>query len=271
MQDKFHYKTIVLSDLHLGSKWSKASEVLEFLKQNSCDTLILCGDIIDGWSILRGSKIKWRRIHTDVMKYILSMSESTKIVYIRGNHDDFLDRIQPLTFSNISVVKDYIYESSGKKYLVTHGDEFDKITTNWKWISKLGDIGYTLLLNVNSLYNKWRSERELPYRSISSIIKRKVKSSLSYIGDYEKHLADIAETRNCTGVICGHIHHPENKLIGDLLYINAGDWVESLSAATEEYDGTWKILYYHSCETIKESYVNAPIQEGVGVRVPATI
>lgn len=271
MQNKLHHKTIVLSDLHLGSKWSKAAEVLDFLRKNSCDTLILCGDIIDGWSILRGNNIKWRRIHTNVMKYILFMSETTKIVYIRGNHDDFLDRIQPLSFANISIVKDYVYESFGKRYLVTHGDEFDDITTNWRWLSKLGDIGYTLLLNLNSFYNKRRSERNLTYRSISSIVKRKIKSSISYIGDYENHLAEVAGKRNCAGVICGHIHHPENKLIGDLLYINSGDWVESLSAATEEYDGTWKIIYYYSDETIQDNSVRTSLQGTLGIRVPATI
>lgn len=271
MENKTHHKTIVLSDIHLGSKWSKASAVLDFLKNNSCDTLILCGDIIDGWSILRGKNKKWRRLHTNVMKYILNLSETTKIIYIRGNHDDFLDRVQPLTFTNISIVKEFIYESSGKKYLVIHGDEFDSITTKWKWLLKFGDICYTILLNINSHYNKWRSDKNLSYKSISSIIKRKVKSSISYIGHYEKHLAEIAKKRECTGVICGHIHHPEYKLIGDLLYINSGDWVESLSAAIEEFDGSWSIVYYHSQEKVKAKYNDNQISGVVGLRVPATI
>jgi UDP-2,3-diacylglucosamine pyrophosphatase LpxH len=271
MQNKLHHKTIVLSDLHLGSKWSKASELLDFLKKNSCDTLILCGDIIDGWSILRGSNIKWRRIHTNVMKYILSMSDTTKIIYIRGNHDDFLDRVQPLVFANISIVKDYVYESFGKRYLVIHGDEFDNITTNWKWLSKLGDIGYSLLLHLNSFYNKWRSERNQTYKSISSIIKQKVKSSISYIGDYENHLTNVAGSRKCDGVICGHIHHPENKYIGDLLYLNSGDWIESLSAVTEEYDGTWQIIYYHATQSIEDNSSRTSLQGARVISVPATI
>jgi len=270
MQNKLHHKTIVISDIHLGSKWSRASEVLDFLRKNSCDTLILCGDIIDGWSILRGNKIKWRRIHTNVMKYILTMQESTKIVYIRGNHDDFLNRIQPLGFANISIVKDYIYESFGKRYLVTHGDEFDNITTNWRWLSKLGDIGYSILLNLNASYNKWRSARNLTYLSISKIIKQKVKLSFSYIGDYENHLTEVAKNRKCDGVICGHIHHPENKFIGDLLYINSGDWVESLSAVTEEYDGSWNILYYQSMEKIQDKDVNTSLQGTYGIQVSAS-
>jgi UDP-2,3-diacylglucosamine pyrophosphatase LpxH len=271
MQEKLHHKTIVLSDLHLGSKWSKASEVLKFLKRNSCDTLILCGDIIDGWSILRGSRKKWRRKHTNVLKYILSMHENTKIIYIRGNHDDFLDRVQPLRFGNISIVRDYIYESFGKRYYVIHGDEFDNITTNWKLITRLGDIGYSLLLNINSLYNKRRSERNKSYRSISKIIKHKVKSTISYIGEYENHITEVAKQKNCDGVICGHIHYPEKKYIGDLLYLNSGDWIESLSAVIEENDGSWHVFHYYTEGVIDENRDKDSLSGIYGIQVPATI
>ena len=129
-----HYKTIVLSDIHLGSKWSKTKEVTRFLKQHSCDTLVLCGDIIDGWSLMRGKNSKWRRRHTNFIKVLLDISHDTKIIYVRGNHDDFLDRVIPLTFSNISVVKDYIYTSGDKRYYVLHGDVFDKVTSSMSWL-----------------------------------------------------------------------------------------------------------------------------------------
>jgi len=271
MHTKLHHKTIVLSDIHLGSKWSKASEVLGFLRKNSCETLILCGDIIDGWSILRGSQIKWRRKHTNVMKYILSLQENTKIVYIRGNHDDFLDRVQPLRFANISIVKDYIHESCGKRYYVVHGDEFDKISTNWKWIAKLGDIGYSVLLRINSIYNKRRLERSQTYKPISKVIKLKVKSSVSYIGDYENHLTQVAHNKDCDGVICGHIHYPEKKYIGDLLYLNPGDWVESLSALTEEYDGSWNVLYYYPEDAVKNNNGKASLPGTFDIQATATI
>lgn len=271
MYTKLHHKTIVLSDIHLGSKWSRSSEVLKFLKKNSCETLILCGDIIDGWSILRGRRIKWRRRHTNVMKYILSLQENTKIIYIRGNHDDFLDRIMPLSFANMSIVKEYIHESFGKRFYVVHGDGFDSITTNWKWIAKLGDVGYSILLHLNSIYNKRRSERNLTYKSISKIIKQKVKSSVSYIDDYENYLVDVAKNNGCDGVICGHIHHPEKKYIGNLLYLNSGDWIESLSALTEESDGSWNINYYYSDETISDNNGKTTLSGTFGIQATASI
>ena len=236
-----HYKTIVLSDIHLGSKWSKTKEVTRFLKQHSCDTLILCGDIIDGWSLMRGKNNKWRRRHTNFIKVLLDISHDTKIIYVRGNHDDFLDRVIPLTFSNISVVKDYIYTSGDKRYYVLHGDVFDKVTSSMSWLAKVGDVGYSFLLGVNKIYNRRRLKKNLPYYSIAREIKLKVKASVSYISDFEKHIVDIAGKKGCQGVICGHIHNPEKKMTGDILYLNSGDWVESLSALTEDYDGNWSL------------------------------
>ena len=175
-----HYKTIVLSDIHLGSKWSKTKEVTRFLKQHSCDTLILCGDIIDGWSLMRGKNSKWRRRHTNFIKVLLDISHETKIIYVRGNHDDFLDRVIPLTFSNISVVKDYIHTSGDKRYYVLHGDVFDKVTSSMSWLAKVGDVGYSFLLWVNKIYNRRRLKKGLPYYSIAREIKLKVKASVSY-------------------------------------------------------------------------------------------
>lgn len=236
------YKTIVLSDIHLGSKWSKTKEVTKFLKNNSCQTLILCGDIIDGWAILRGKKAKWKRRHTNFMKVLLDISHDTNIIYVRGNHDDFLDRITPIKFLNISIVKDYIYTSEGKKFYVLHGDVFDKVTSSMSWLAKVGDVGYSLLLWVNKLYNHRRIKRGLPYYSIAREIKNKVKASISYISDFEKHIVDIADKKGCTGVICGHIHHPEIKQFGHITYLNSGDWIESLSALTEDFDGKWSIF-----------------------------
>lgn len=244
MTNKRHYKTIVLSDIHIGSKWSKTREVTRFLQHNTCDTLILCGDIIDGWAIMRGSKVKWKRRHTDFIKLLLDMQHKTKIIYIRGNHDDFLDKITPLSFMNIVIVRDYIYTSGGKRYYILHGDVFDKITSSMSWLAKVGDVGYSLLLWMNKLYNYRRIKRGLPYYSIAREIKNKVKASVSYISDFEKHIVDIARKKECQGVICGHIHHPEIRQFGSLQYLNSGDWVESLSALTEDYNGNWQV-YLH--------------------------
>lgn len=243
-----HYKTIVMSDIHLGSKWSKAKEANRFLKYNTCDTLILCGDIIDGWELLRGHREKWKRRHTNFIRRLLDIHHDTQIIYLRGNHDDFLDRLLPLQFANITVLKDYIYISGEQRFYVLHGDIFDHVTSSMKWLAKIGDVGYSLLMWFNRFYNRRRVKKGLPYYSISQKIKQKVKASVSYISDYENHLVRIAKAKGCTGVICGHIHQADKRMIGDILYLNSGDWVESLTALTEDYDGNWEIAHYHPTE-----------------------
>jgi UDP-2,3-diacylglucosamine pyrophosphatase LpxH len=241
-----HYRTIVLSDVHLGSKWSKTKEATRFLKNNSCETLILCGDIIDGWAIMRGKRVKWRRRHTNFIKTILDLSHTTRIYYVRGNHDDFLDRILPVDFMSISIVRDFVYESGGRRYFVLHGDVFDHVTSNMRWLAKLGDVGYSALLWANGIYNRRRILKGKPYFSLAREVKKKVKASVSYVGDYEAHLVAVARRRECDGVICGHIHHPEVRNVEGMLYLNAGDWIESLSALTEDFDGNWRIHRHES-------------------------
>lgn len=172
----------------------------------------------------------------------------TEIIYVRGNHDDFLDNLAPLQFANLTITKDYILESNGKHYFVTHGDVFDKVTTSMKWLAKLGDIGYTLLLWLNSQYNRYRVRKGKPYYSLSQAIKQKVKSAVSYISVFENVLVDFAKNRQCEGVICGHIHHPENRMIDQIHYLNSGDWVETMSALTEDENGEWKVIYYTELE-----------------------
>jgi UDP-2,3-diacylglucosamine pyrophosphatase LpxH len=244
MLESVHYKTIVISDVHLGSKNSKARELVAFLKNYSCDKLILNGDIIDGWRLKKSGK--WRKIHTRFFKVILKMIQNfnTQVIYIRGNHDDILDRIIPISFGNISLCKDYVHTSNGKKYYVIHGDIFDSITSNLKWLAILGDIGYTFLLWLNKVYNNRRIQKGLPYYSLSKVIKHKVKKAVSYISNFETELVKLAQKKKCHGIICGHIHHPAITYYDDILYMNSGDWVESLTALVEDYKGNWKILHY---------------------------
>jgi UDP-2,3-diacylglucosamine pyrophosphatase LpxH len=168
----------------------------------------------------------------------------TEIIYVRGNHDDFLDSIMPINFYNLKVVKDFIHESNGRKYYVTHGDIFDNITSKMKWLSKLGDTGYTILLHINRYYNHYRTFRGQSYYSFAQTVKQKVKSAVSYISDFEESLVNLAKTKHCDGVICGHIHHPENKYYGNIHYLNSGDWIDSLSALVEDSPGNWSIVYY---------------------------
>jgi len=242
---KTFYRTIVLSDIHLGIKASKAKEVVHFLKNHKCETLILNGDIIDGWQLRKNGK--WKKQHSNFFKHVINLISKAKcdeIVYLRGNHDDFLDEILPFSLGNFKIKKHHIHYGVEKKYFVTHGDIFDNITTKLKWVAKLGDVGYTFLLWLNRHYNIYREKRGLPYYSLSQIVKAKVKSAVSFINDYENALVKVARSRKCHGIICGHIHQPVIKNIDGIEYLNSGDWVESLTALVEEADGKWKIVYY---------------------------
>ncbi len=253
---KTKYKTIVISDLHLGSKNSKARQAARFLKNHKCDTLILNGDIIDGWQLKKYGH--WKRKHTLFFKIVIRLLEQSKsqVIYVRGNHDDFLDEILPFDLGNFYIVKDYVYESQEKRYYVCHGDVFDRITTYFTFIAKLGDMGYNFLLWINRLYNRYRTRKGLPYYSLSQVIKHKVKQVVSYIDDFELQLTKLAKIKKCDGIICGHIHQPANKIINDIHYLNAGDWVETLCAVCETYEGEWKIVYYEDWKKEHEASVN---------------
>lgn len=237
-------KTIVISDVHLGTKGSKAKELVRFLKQYKCENLILNGDIIDGWQLRKSGK--WKRKHTRFFSRILKMidEDGTKVTYLRGNHDDFLDQILPFGMGNLSIQRDMVYESFGKKYYIVHGDVFDSITSQFKWIAKLGDIGYTFLLWINRQYNYRRLKKGLPYFSLSQSIKSKVKRAVKYIDDFETQLSSMAKYKNCNGIICGHIHQPAVKSIDGIHYLNSGDWVESMTALVEDFSGEWSLVYY---------------------------
>lgn len=241
------YKTLIVSDLHLGTPHSKSRELCEFIESVKCDKLILNGDIIDGWYLSKGSKkSKWQKTHTQFFKIIMKMMEKdgTEIIYVRGNHDDFLDSIAPFSFGNISIVNYHIHETFGKKYYVTHGDIFDNITTSARWLAKLGDWGYEILLNINKSVNRRRLKKGKSYYSLSQKVKKKVKKAVSYISDYEIELAKLAKSKKMDGVICGHIHQAENTFINGIHYLNSGDWVESLTAITEDFNGKWEIYSF---------------------------
>ncbi|WP_297335105.1 UDP-2,3-diacylglucosamine diphosphatase [Algoriphagus sp.] len=241
---KTHFKTIIVSDIHLGTKGSKSKEIVRFLKQYRCENLILNGDIIDGWQLKKSGT--WKRKHTRFFNRVIKMidNQKTKVYYLRGNHDDFLDQILPLQIGNLSIQTDMIYESAGKKYFITHGDVFDSITTNLRWIAYLGDVGYTFLLWLNRIVNHYRFKQGLPYFSLSQYVKSKVKSAVSYVDQYETELAKMAKAKGCDGIICGHIHKAEKRIIDGVEYMNSGDWVETMSALAEDHEGNWQLIYY---------------------------
>lgn len=243
------YKTIFISDVHLGSADCKIDQINYLLRNTTCEKLVLNGDIIDAWALKRGGK--WLRSHTLFFRFILKKAEKykTDVIYLRGNHDDFLWRVLPFEFDRIKIVNEHIHESPHGKYICVHGDGFDAVTTNHKWLAVIGDFGYVQLLRLNRLYNWVRKLRGKPYFSLSKAIKAKVKSAVSFVGNYEDQLQKFAKKNNCEGIICGHIHTAADKKIGDTHYLNSGDWVESLTAIVETTDREFKLINF---EELKE-------------------
>ncbi len=242
---KYSCRTVFLSDIHLGTPACKASEVVEFLKHIRCDKLVLNGDIIDGWALRRGGK--WSGRHSRVIRKILKMIErdNTEVIYLRGNHDDILERFLPLAFGKLRVLKEHIHTTfAGRRYLVVHGDGFDSVSTNHRWLASLGAVGYDFLLKVNRFYNQWRAWRGKEYFSLSKHVKSKVKSAVSFVDRYEQLLQELARHKKCDGIICGHIHTPEDKQVGEIHYLNSGDWVESLTGIIEHHDGQMELIEY---------------------------
>ncbi|MGJ8672667.1 glycosyltransferase [Rubritalea sp.] len=238
-------RSLFISDIHLGTSDSKAREVVEVLKAVKCERIYLNGDIIDGWALSRGSK--WKKSHTKVLRCLLKKmeKEGTEVIYIRGNHDDFLEKILPFEIGGIKIVKECIHESvGGERYLVVHGDGFDSVSTNHKWIANVGAVGYDFLLRVNRFYNYYRRWRGKDYYSLSKAVKAKVKSAVSFVDSYEEKLQELAVVRRCHGIICGHIHTPADKMIGDRHYLNSGDWVETLSCIFEHHSGEFEVVHY---------------------------
>lgn len=260
------YKTIVLSDIHLGAPDCQVDRVNFFLKHSYSPRLILNGDIIDGWSLAR--KGGWSKKHTRTIRLILKKIEkqNTEVIYLRGNHDDILDRFVPVDFENLKIVETFTIDSGGKRYLILHGDVFDAITQNQKWLAILGDIGYQSLLKINRLYNRYRAWRGKEYFSLSKAIKARVKQAVSYISSFEEQVQLLANRSNCQGIICGHIHTPADKMVGDVHYLNSGDWVESNTALVEHDDGRWEIVDFETFEQrLREAAEQKAIRKGIPV------
>ena len=239
------YRSIFVSDVHLGTKDCKAEHLNNFLKHNSCDTLYLVGDIIDAWKIQQ-NKWRWKQSHTNVVRRVLGHAKrGTRVVFIAGNHDEFLRPMIPYGFSfGLIEIHNQIEHigADGKHYLVTHGDMFDGITRLAPWIAFLGDKAYDFVLELNNKFNWIRRRMGFGYFSLSKYLKYKVKKAVDFVFKFEEHLANYCKKRGFDGVICGHIHHAEIKEINGVAYMNDGDWVESCTALVEHWDGRWEII-----------------------------
>ena len=237
-----HYRTLFISDVHLGSKGCQAHLLLDFLKHNRADTIYLVGDIVDGWRLKKNWY--WPQEHNDVVQKILRASrKGTKVVYLPGNHDEFLRDYLGMQFGDVVVEDQIIHETADKRrFLVIHGDQYDVVVRHHKWLAVLGDGAYVFAIKVNTILNKIRRKLGLSYWSLSAWAKMKVKSAVNFVGEFEKALCVEAERNNVDGVICGHIHHAVMHSDYGIEYVNTGDWVESCTAVGELEDGTLEII-----------------------------
>ena len=240
--DRLRFRTLWISDLHLGTPGCRAQALLDFLKRTECDTLFLVGDIIDGWQLRR--QWYWPQAHNDVVQKLLRKArKGTRVIFIPGNHDEFARRYLNHNFGGIEVAEDWVHATAdGRLLWVTHGDLFDGVIQCALWLAHLGDSLYELTLRLNRHLNSLRARLGLPYWSLSKYLKGKVKRAVSYVGDFEAALAREARRRGVHGVVCGHIHHAELREIDGILYANDGDWVESLTALAEHADGQLEII-----------------------------
>lgn len=254
------YKTIFISDLHLGSRGCQAEALAHFLKTNTCETLYLVGDIIDGWRL--SSKWYWPQSHSNVIRRILtSAKRGTKVHYIVGNHDEFLRgflRLK-LTFGRVKLSNRQIHVGvDGKTYLVVHGDMFDRLMRkDGKWIMRLGDYAYDTAVWINVKMNTVRRWLGMDYWSLSKWLKTKTKKAVAFVHRYEEQVAAYCKRKGFDGIICGHIHVAEIREIDGITYMNDGDWVESCSALVEHHDGRWELLFHPVAHT-GVSYDKAP-------------
>jgi UDP-2,3-diacylglucosamine pyrophosphatase LpxH len=241
-QPKMKLRTIWISDVHLGTAGCQAGLLSDFLHSVECDTLYLVGDIVDGWRLRKGWY--WPDQHNEVIRRVLKMAHrGTRVIYIPGNHDEMFRDYAGLSFGGVEVQLEAIHTTAdGRNLLVTHGDAFDGIVLYARWLAFLGDQAYTLLLKANIVLNAVRRRFNLPYWSLSSYLKKRVKNAVQYIGQYEEVVAREASQRGVQGVVCGHIHCAEIRQFGSITYYNDGDWVESCTALTEAKDGTMSII-----------------------------
>lgn len=237
-----YYRSVFISDVHLGTKMSQPAALLEFIKTFECENFYLVGDIIDGWAMHKS--FYWPQAHNDVIQKLMRLArKGTVVTYLPGNHDEFLRSFGDHEFGNIILVDTCIHIGiNGKRYIVMHGDQFDVVVKNMKWLAHVGSWAYDALIAINVLVSRVRKMLNMPMWSLSAWAKYKVKQAVNFIGDYEENLTSYAHSKGVDGIICGHIHHANIRQIGDTTYMNSGDWVESCTALVETIDGEWKII-----------------------------
>lgn len=238
------YRSVFLSDIHLGTRGCQADLLLDFLRHMSCERLYLVGDIVDGWRMKGGWY--WPQSHNDVVQKILRLArKGVAVAYIPGNHDDRVRDFCGVHFGGVVVARDAIHQTrDGRRFLVLHGDEFDGVVRHAPWLALTGDLAYRAVLALNTTVNRMLRRLGFGYWSFSAFLKGKVKNALKFIDKFETAVAAEARRRGVDGVICGHIHKAEMRDINGVTYVNDGDWVESCTALVEHLDGRLEILHW---------------------------
>ncbi|MGZ8349198.1 MAG: UDP-2,3-diacylglucosamine diphosphatase [Allosphingosinicella sp.] len=238
------YRTIWISDVHLGTRGCNDRLLIDFLDHVDSDTLYLVGDIIDGWRMKK--KFYWPELHNAIVRRVMKRAKhGTRVVFVPGNHDEMFRQFAGMSFGGVEIRRRAIHlTADGRRLLVLHGDEFDTIVLAHRWLAFLGDAAYTLLLRLNVVVNAVRRLLDLPYWSLSKHAKHKVKNAVEFISRFEEAVAREAARLNVDGVVCGHIHTAEARRFGDIIYYNDGDWVEGCTALVEHQDGRMEILHW---------------------------
>lgn len=254
------YRAIFVSDIHLGTRRAQAEAFLDFLGHTESEYLYLVGDIVDSWSLRQ--HWHWQQSHNDVIQKLLRKArKGAKLIYIPGNHDENFRDFVNLRFGKVRVLEEAVHTSAtGQRYLVMHGDKFDGVVCFAPWLAKLGDQAYEVSMSLNAGLNKVRRFFKMPYWSLSAYLKYKVKKAVEFLSRFEDAVVRDAKQQNCQGVICGHVHTPDDRMIDGIHYLNDGDWVESCTALVEHLDGRFEILRWHG-------RVAAPVLEALPRRV----
>ena len=241
----FNFRSVWISDVHLGTKHAQVGALLDFLRESECRYLYIVGDLIDGWELK--AKWYWRDEYNLLIQKLLRKSrKQTRIVYITGNHDEFVENFIGLRFGSVTLAREVVHTGAdGKRYLVIHGHQCDGLAHFNRLLDRLGSRLYQALLDLNLYLNRVRRSLGFGYWSLSAYLKFKAKQAVKYASDYEQAIVQMARKQKVDGVICGHIHRPEIKNIGDIRYLNCGDWVESCTALVEQFDGTFRLIYFH--------------------------
>lgn len=244
------FRSVWISDVHLGFRGSSADFLLQFLRSTECDYLYLVGDIVDVWQMKK--RPYWPQLHNDVIRAVLGKAKhGTRVVYVPGNHDEALRAYSGHAFGNVSIQDKALHRrASGERLLVLHGDQFDAVVASSRWLGLLGGWAYDWLLRANTLINGVRRLFGCRYWSLAKFLKHRVKNAMRYISNFEHAVASEAARWDVDGVVCGHIHRPEITEIGELTYYNCGDWVESCTALVEYDDGTMELLAWSDAESL---------------------